>query len=314
VEVAIIEENGAAVGYFPFQREGRHGIPVGGTLNDFHGVVSAPGSQFDAAELVRACRLTSWRFTQVPVSQCAFAAYGWLIEDSPSMDLAEGFDAYARRRKEEGSTYVSRTRDKARIAKRDVGPVRFEPEASDPQVLDSLVAWKSRQYERIRTNNVLQEPGTLDFLKRLLELGEGEFRGVLSALYFGDRLAAVHLGIRCRDVLHLWFPTYNEELGKYSPGNIYFVEQAKAAESCGIRRVDFGTGNEKFKPSLRSFGTAVATGAVGIGVVAASMHRTWHHTKKWLQSSRFHEPARAMYRGIRGIFLQGERHASRGNR
>ena len=189
-----------------------------------------------------------------------------------------------------------------------MGPLRFEFHAEDPRVWQSLVDWKSRQYERIRAANPLARHGTLDFLRRLLALGGAEFQGVLSAMYFGDRLAAVHLGMRCRSVLHLWFPTYNEELGRYSPGNIFLVEQARAAEQLGISRIDLGCGNEKFKSSLRSLGTQVAAGAVGLGLVATSVQRTWLHTKLWIQSSRFHAAARAVARGLRGLFLPGVRH------
>ena len=42
VWVAIIRRNGAAVGYFPFQRGKLNlGKPVGGKLSDYHGIISA---------------------------------------------------------------------------------------------------------------------------------------------------------------------------------------------------------------------------------------------------------------------------------
>ncbi len=352
VEVAVLAEGGEPVGFFPFQRTaGNVGVPVGGSLNDFQGVVALPDFAFDAAALVRACRLSGLRFTQLLASQQPFQPHHWLTADSPSLDLREGFDAYCRQRREAGSTLISRTRDKRRFAIRDLGPLRFEDNAADPCVLERLIAWKSRQYERIRAVNAFTQPGTLDFLRRLLALrgtaprlaaagdggelpgprsgtaprlaaaGDGgelpgprsetEFRGVLSAMYFGDRLAAVHLGLRCGNVLHVWFPTYDEELGKYSPGNIYFVEQARAAAQLGIQRIDLGCGNEKFKASLRSFGTLVAEGGVGLGLLSTSARRTWLYTKQWVQSSRFHGAARAVVRGIRGLFLYGRPHDSK---
>ena len=178
-------------------------------------------------------------------------------------------------------------------------------------VLECLLDWKSRQYARIRAVNPFARPGTLDFLRRLLELRGSEFQGVLSALYFGDRLAAVHLGLRCRNVLHVWFPTYNEELGKYSPGIIYLLEQAAAAAALGIQRIDLGGGNEAFKARFRCFGTPVAEGAVGLGALSTSVQRTWLYTKQWVQSSRFRKPARAVLRGMRGLFLYGVRHVSK---
>ncbi|MGO9115136.1 MAG: GNAT family N-acetyltransferase, partial [Thermoguttaceae bacterium] len=307
----VMEEDGEPLGFFPFQRSRRNiGIPVGGPLNDFQGIIARPGFLFDAAAMVRGCRLSGLRFTQLLASQQPFQPYHWLTNDSPSIDLREGFDAYCRRR-EAGSKFLSRIRNHRRGAIRNLGPLRFEGNTSDPQVLKSLIAWKSRQYERIRAANPLTRPGTLAFLRRLLALSGAECQGVLSALYFGDHLAAVHLGLRCRNVLHAWFPSYNEELAKYSPGSIYFVEHAAEAEPLGIQRIDLGGGNEKFKTSLRSSGTQVAEGAVGLGVLSTSLRRTLLYTKQWVQTSRFHGVARAVVRGIRGIFLYGLRHDSK---
>jgi CelD/BcsL family acetyltransferase involved in cellulose biosynthesis len=311
VEVAIVEEDDGPGGFFPFQRTSRNvGIPVGGSLNDFQGVVAQPGFEFDAASLVRSCRLSGLRFTQLLASQRPFRPYAWFTHDSPSLDLREGFEGYHRERREAGSTFLSRTRDKRRVAIRDLGPLRFEADAEDPRVLESLVDWKSRQYRRIRAANQLARPGVLDFLRRLLALRSNEFRGVLSAMYFGDQLAAVHLGMRCGNILHLWFPTYNEELAKYSPGSIYFMEQARAAEEMGIHRIDLGCGNERFKLSLRSFGTPVVEGAVGFNALVTSVRRTWLCTKQWIQASRFQSAARTVVRGIRGIFLHEPNHDS----
>jgi len=312
VEVAILEENGKPMGYLPFERSMWNvGVPVGRSLNEFQGVVARLGYTFDANTLVGGCRLSGLRFSQLLASQQPFQRHHLLQSDSPSLDLRQGFDAYCRQRREAGHTFISRTREKRRYAIRDLGPLRFEHDVQDPRLLESLIAWKSRQYARIRVVNLFTRPGIIDFLRRLLALRTAEFQGMLSAMYFGDRLAAVHLGLRSRKTLHLWFPTYNEELAKYSPGNIYFVEQTRAAGEAGIERIDLGCGNEPFKRSLRSCGTQVAEGAVGLGALSASVLRTLLYTKQCLLSSSFHGAARAVVRGIRGLFLYGVRDDSK---
>ena len=309
VEVAILEEGGEPAGFFAFQRTARNvGIPVGGSLNDFQGVVARPGFAFDAAELLRGCRLSGLRFTQLLASQQPFQPHVWFTEDSPSMDLSAGFENFCRQRRAAGSRLISQTQGKRRAAIHKLGPLRFADNTTDPRVLESWIAWKSRQYARIRAVNPLAKPGTLDFLHRLLALRGADFQGTLSAVYFGDRLAAVHLGMRCRNVLHVWFPTYNEELAKYSPGLIYLVQQAEIAASLGVDRIDLGCGDENFKLRLRNSGTQIAVGAVGLGMLANSFQRSWLGTKRWVQSSRFRGPARAVVRGIRGLFLYGLHH------
>ena len=305
VEVAVLEEDGEPAGYFPFQRTARNvGIPMSGSLCDFQGVIARPGFTWDATALVRACGLAGWRFTQLIAAQQPFQPYHWFTDESHSIDLSEGFDAYCRQRKESGSTFVSRIADKRRKAIRELGPLRFEPYADDPQVFVAMVEWKSQQYRRIRAVNPLTKPGTRDFLKRLLARRDDECHGILSAMYLGERLVAVHMGMRCRNVLHLWFPTYDEDLGKLSPGMIFLVEQIRAAAKLGLQRIDMGRGHEKFKTSLRTFGTPVAEGSVGLGLVSTTVRRSWLYTRKWVQASRFREPARSVVRKVRGLFLR----------
>ena len=96
---------------------------------------------------------------------------------------------------------------------------------------------------------------------------------MLSALYFDDRLAAVELSLRSHEVLHGWFAAYNPEFSKYSPGTLLAVRIAEAAESLGIRRIEWGKNNLPYKESF-------ATGSypVGKGVVVVNPFlRVWRH-------------------------------------
>src|SRR4051794_12390922 len=52
VEIAVLQQDGKAVGFFPFQRSSLNlGKPVGGKLNDFHGVLLPRGVHIDARQL-----------------------------------------------------------------------------------------------------------------------------------------------------------------------------------------------------------------------------------------------------------------------
>jgi hypothetical protein len=131
------------------------------------------------------------------------------------------------------------------------------------------------------------------------ETGHKAFSGVLSALYVGNRLAAVHLGMRSFGVLHFWFPAYDPELGKYSPGLVLLVEMARAAAALGIRRIDLGRGNERYKRSLMSGAIPLAEGAVDLRPAAALLQRGWLHMRESLRGSLLHLPARYVVRSIR---------------
>jgi CelD/BcsL family acetyltransferase involved in cellulose biosynthesis len=304
VEVAVLEADGEPVGFFPYQRSRRNaGIPVGGILCDFQGVIALPGVTWDAAALIRDCGLSSWRFHHLLAAQQAFAPYHWLTADSASIDLRGGFDAYCQARRESGSNVISGILRKLKKAAREIGPLRFVPHSDDPRVFQALVAWKSQQYRRIRSVNYLTAPCTMALVKRLLARQDAKFSGLLSAVYFADQLVAVHLGLRARGVLHVWFPTYDERLARYSPGMIFYLALAKAARDMGIHRIDLGRGSERFKMSLRSEGTLVAEGAVGLGLVARTARRTWLYARQWGLSSPVRRPARWIVRTVRGLFL-----------
>ena len=93
----------------------------------------------------------------------------------------------------------------------------------------------------------------------------GSVAGLLSALYAGDTLIAVHFGIRSRTVWHWWFPTYNPELpSRYAPGMLMLQHMAQSAQYLGTRTIDLGKGIADYKDKFRNGTLTVATGSVDV--------------------------------------------------
>ncbi len=301
VEVAVLVEAGETLGFFPFQRDHRDSAgPVGAMLCDFQGVVARPGVQIDARHLLEACRLKAWHFNNLVASQPTFQAYHGVVADSLYIDLSQGFDAYDAQQRQKGSQTIRKTMQKARKAARELGgPVRFEPYTTDRQVLARLIDWKTQQYRQLKDVNYLAPQWTTALLQNLIDLETEAFQGMLSALYVGDRLAAVHLGLRAHDVLHAWFPTYDPALSDYSPGLIYWVEFLKACPAIGIRRIDLGKGDQRFKTSLMSAAHRVAEGSVDLRCLRGSFKRRWLHTRDWIRATPLRAPARVPARMLR---------------
>lgn len=286
VLVAVLEEKGAVAGFFPFQRGfWGAGKPIGGRMTDFQGVIARPGLEWNAAELVRGCGLRAWDFDHLPASQQLFRSHHYATAESPYLDLGQGFDAYQAERSRSGSRVMQETLRKGRKMAREVGPLRFEEHATDPTVLQALMRWKSEQYVRTKVTNVFAFPWTRRLVEQVLGQSGELFAGVLSALYAGPHLVAVHLGLRSRGVLHWWFPTYNPSFSSYSPGLVLLVELSRTAAARGIRRIDLGKGESQLK---RSFGSGViplAEGSVAVHGLTRLVRRSWHHTRRWLRSS-----------------------------
>ena len=129
----------------------------------------------------------------------------------------------------------------------------------------------------------------------------GRMPGLALAIVKGDQLVAAHFGIRSRRVLHWWFPAYDPELGKYSPGAQLLLELAREAAARGVERIDLGEGDESYKLSFMTGATALAVGSVDTRPAARAARKLWHHTKRWVRESPFRGTATVPWRFIRNM-------------
>ena len=289
VEVAVMAEGGEPVGFFPFLRSpSGMGRPVAGRLTEFQGPITRPGIEWDLADVVQKAGLHAWYFDHLPPAQIGYVGHGWSTIDSPYADLTRGFEAYEADLRERGQT-VSQVRRKERKLAREVGPVRFEMHTTDNRAFDFLLAWKRDQYERTRRLQIFNYPWTGHLLDAVRRHQSNRFTGVMSALYAGDQLAAVHLGIRTKHVLHIWFPTYTRTLEQYSPGLILLLHLAERAAADGIGRIDFGTGDERYKQQFKSGDIPLLVGGVDFRIACASVRRGWHSVTQWVRRSPYRE-------------------------
>src|SRR6266478_2919374 len=85
---------------------------------------------------------------------------------------------------------------------------------------------------------------------------------MFSLIYTGDKLLAGHLGMRSRTVWHYWFPAYDSQFAKYSPGLLLLLKMAEHAPQIGLRTIDLGTGLTLYKRRLMNASISVAEGSV----------------------------------------------------
>ena len=268
VRVAVLGDEGL----FPFQR-GRLGVglPVGSRLSDHHGLVADPGLAVDVHALLRACRLSAWEFDGLTAAQRALAPHHSALRTSPTIELGEGWAAYAESRSAAGSTILADGARKARRLERRAGPLRFEAHAPDPRLLELLVRWKSAQYDRTGAVDIFRYPWVVDVVRRLHASEGDDFAGMLSVLYAGDDPVALHLGPRSASVWHWWLPAYDPAHGKDSPGTILLERMARAAPDLGLTTIDLGKGDALYKSRFANGGVELATGVAGRPSVATGL-------------------------------------------
>ena len=99
-------------------------------------------------------------------------------------------------------------------------------------------------------------------------------RAVVSTIYAGERPVAAHLGLRSQSVLAYWFPSYDQELSKYSAGILLCLRMAEAGAADGLQRIDLGKSEALYKTRLKNDETPVAEGRVGRSWTVATARRT----------------------------------------
>lgn len=286
IYVGVLEQDGQVVGYFPHQRR-RFGFagPPGGGFCDLQGVVAAPTLRVDPVELIRGCGLVSWEFTDLLVSQSSFAAHHAQKEDNHYLDLEGGFDRYVAALKAAGSSQPSRIKTIKRKAAAAFPKVEFVPHVNDKKLLAQLLEWKSKQYREGGLRDVFSFPWTVELLHRILDIQTPSFAGIFSVLYFGDKIAAMHMGMRSRTIWHWWFPRHDRELDKHTPGIHLLISMMEAANGLGLKRIDLGSGDEEFKMRLRSGGVPVAGGRIELPSVAVNLLHFREATETWIRKS-----------------------------
>jgi len=83
----------------------------------------------------------------------------------------------------------------------------------------SLLKWKRAKFAITGKYDVLSADWTQSLIRTLWERGEkADLRCDMHALYFGERLAAIDLGLSDGKVFHSWMVAYDDELAEFGPG------------------------------------------------------------------------------------------------
>ncbi|MFI0357023.1 GNAT family N-acetyltransferase [Actinomadura sp. 9N407] len=275
---------GKIVGFLPYELHGRGLGPSGGTagaiggwLSLGQGLVHAPGLELDARDLLRSCGLAAYGFGTLVRDQPWFAPYATKRLDSAVMDLSGGFDGFTEALRDKGSKVVKQTRYKERKMGRQAGEVTFAFDVRDDESLALVRKWKSDQYRAMGRTDRFARPWVVDLVDRLHHTHEDGFAGVLSMLYAGGRPVAGHFGLRSDHTLVTWFPVYDPEYAKFSPGLVLHLHMAEAAAALGVQHIDMGPAvGWRYKQELRTHSIEVAEGVVRRRSPAGAAHWLRH--------------------------------------
>jgi CelD/BcsL family acetyltransferase involved in cellulose biosynthesis len=300
IEVAVLETKGRVAGFFPFQRQrGNIGRPVGGPLSDYHGLVLQAGITVELKELFHHCKLDAWHFDHLIAAQSAFKEHHWLQTSSPYINTSNGFEAYQAGRRLAGSQVIAKTLQKKRKLEREIGPIRFENHNRDPRVLETLIRWKGEQYRRSVLYDMFAPDWSRTLFRNLLTTSNPALCGSMSVMYVEDQLAAIFYVLRSHHVAHAWCTAYRRDLARYSLGYQLLLEMIQSAEAQGIKHIDLGRGNERYKRSFMSGAIPLAEGSVDMRTATRAFRKLWHHAHRWVGESSLRRPLTLPWRCIK---------------
>jgi CelD/BcsL family acetyltransferase involved in cellulose biosynthesis len=273
--VAVLSDGSGPVGYFPHERHRLGlGMPIGSGLCDVQGLVHAPGLDWDVQALLRACRLRLWRYDHLTADQGPFDSGVVRRAASPVVDLTQGFTAYAAQLRAGSPERTRQLQAKERRLRRRLGDVRLEFDEPSPDRLGTLLRWKSAQYRAKGQVDLFARPSIVALLRELLHTRSEGCSGILSTLYAGDRPVAVHFGLRSRRVLQYWFPAYDPEAARFSPGILLLLKLAEVAAAQGVEYLDLGKGDERYKQEMKTGDLPLGEGFVTLGTLSAALRHT----------------------------------------
>ncbi|MFK8112513.1 MAG: GNAT family N-acetyltransferase [Rubripirellula sp.] len=276
VLVAVLHCDNEAIGFLPYHQIGKVALPAGRFFNDAHSVIISPEHSFDWYQLLKQCGLKAYDFH-------ALVGHGQALDERFSDGTTESFSAELGddsqvflQQLERSHKTIRRQEQKTRKMEREVGPLSLEIDCRDKDLLAQTIDWKRQQYRRTNILDLFTPTWTRDLLHQLHATPEGSNRGILSILRAGDEIVAAHIGMIEGDLLHYWFPAYNVDFSRYSPGTALFKSIIRAASEHGIKTVDMGYGEQPYKRKQTDTITTVSHGCV----TQSSVYRNWKRAKK----------------------------------
>ena len=251
IETLVIE--GERKGFLPYHLgEGpRIAEPV--PMCDYQMVLAEPGSSWNISEILNSGRLIAWDFDHLMLETIGVdpsAVYS--ATHSRQIDVRAGYDHYIASMTAAGKSQRN-LKEKRKKLERDYGPVRFVPFLPDVEDLNHIFRWKTSRFGEVGE-------AARQTLRDLHSTAKDGLRGILSGLYAGDTLVAIHFGLAADGILFYWFPSFNPDMRRYTPGALLVQELISHLPQFQAQTLDLGPGGEGYKDYFSNHTVSLISG------------------------------------------------------
>lgn len=253
VRVAVIEQHGKVVGFFPFEsRRAYVARCLGQGLADAQGIVHAPNVEIDLQSLMKACCISVLEFDHLIGYQGAQLGHNSVLQPASFVDVSMDWDSWLDAKRAQHFRRIRTGLQKRRKLEREIGELRFDPDSRDESLLHLLMKWKSFQYRRTGRSDRFARPSLCRVVEDCFAQRSENFSSRLSVLYAGDQVANVGFSLLNNGVLSCWFIAYNTQLARYSPGFVAMLEMIHVLTGDPeVSRFDLGRDDAQYKGWLK---------------------------------------------------------------
>ena len=278
--VCEYDADGTPIAFLPIQGQ-KFARPVGAPMSDYHAIITAEdditynsllsGTGIGAYHY--SCSTDVDRLDQIQILSTSQTA---------AIDITGTADEWRATRDGSYRRHLKSNRRRTRKAEENVGPKRIELFSRNIDVYAALLKWKREKFAQTGKYDVLSAEWTQNLIRKLWERGASAgLRCDMHALYFGNRLAAIDLGLSDGDVFHSWMVAYDDELSEYAPGIQLLEGLIDATPDTGYKRIDMGEGLDGYKRHYATASEPVVTGLVPLTGAAGRLSRIYAATERW---------------------------------
>jgi len=198
----------------------------------------------------------------------------------PMTDLKDGADNWRAARDSSYRRHLKSHRRRIRKAEDTYGPRRFIYKSQDYKVFTQLMDWKRTKFQETGKYDVLSVNWTRDLLETLWRDGFNGLQCDMHALYFGDHLAAIDLGLSDGPVFHSWIVAYDNGVQSLAPGIQLLEGLIDASIDLGYEKLDLGAGIDGYKRHYASDPVTVSSGFLALRGPVGTLSRLYGATEK----------------------------------